>query len=44
VWFCKINAQINYEIVFVIKKKKKQKTRATTQDGRNIKKNYGNVT
>jgi hypothetical protein len=41
VWFCKINAQINYEIVFVIKKKK---TRATTQDGRNIKKNYGNVT
>jgi hypothetical protein len=24
VWFCKINAQINYEIVFVIKKKKKQ--------------------
>jgi len=43
VWFCKINAQINYEIVFVIKNKK-QKTRATTQDGRNIKKNYGNVT
>jgi hypothetical protein len=42
VWFCKINAQINYEIVFVIKKKKK--TRATTQDGINIKKNYGNVT
>jgi len=42
VWFCKINAQINYEIVFVIKKKKKK--RAKKQDGINIKKNYGNVT